>query len=228
MIREMAMSNKILSERLIKQDFMVDTAHRFQGDEKDVMIFSPVYSEGIASGSVSFLQNQGNIFNVAITRARAQLIVVGDLNMCSNSDIGYLKNFAQYTQNISHEPTQISDEIIIDAGEEYPKVQNLESVSDWEILFYKALYKRGIKTIPQYPLEKYKLDLAIINGKRKLDIEVDGVKYHQNWDGELCRRDMIRNSRVQELGWDVKRFWVYQIRDDLENCILEIENWINE
>jgi very-short-patch-repair endonuclease len=226
LIRDMAYANKPLSEKLIKSDFLVDTAHKFQGDERDIMIFSPVYSEGFPDSSVRFLQSQGNIFNVAITRARAQLIVVGDLKMCSNSEIDYLKNFAIYTRSLSSEKIETLETISSDHGANYPTVQNPESVSDWEILFYKELYKRGIKTIPQYPLEKYRLDLAIIDGNRKLDIEVDGVRYHQNWDGELCRRDMIRNSRIQELGWDVKRFWVYQIRDDLENCITEIEKWI--
>ena len=226
LINEIAYANKALSDKLIQNKFLVDTAHRFQGDERDIMIFSPVFSSGFPESSVRFLQSQGNIFNVAITRAKAQLITVGDLKMCSNCDIDYLKNFAAYTQSLSSNQANISEVTISDNGEEYPNVQNPESVSDWEILFYKELYKRGIKTIPQYPLEKYRLDLAIINGDRKLDIEVDGVRYHQNWDGELCRRDMIRNSRIQELGWDVKRFWVYQIRDNLESCVAEIENWI--
>jgi hypothetical protein len=45
--------------------------HKFQGDERDVMIFSPVVSEGITDGAVNFLKKTDNLFNVAITRARA-------------------------------------------------------------------------------------------------------------------------------------------------------------
>lgn len=56
----------------------------------------------------------------------------------------------------------------------------------------------SIQTIPQYQVEKYALDLAIFVGERKLDIEVDGERYHRSWTGELCRRDKIRNYRMFE------------------------------
>ena len=29
-----------------------------------------------------------------------------------------------------------------------------------------------------------------------------------------------------ELGWDVKRFWVYQIRDEIQQCVKEIADWV--
>ena len=91
---------------------------------------------------------------------------------------------------------------------------------------YSALFYAGIQTNPQYPVDKYKLDLAIIldNGKM-LDIEIDGEMYHRNWNGELCYRDQLRNQRLFELGWDVKRFWVYQIRDEIPKCIEQIRQW---
>lgn len=68
--------------------------------------------------------------------------------------------------------------------------------------------------------------LVIVNDKKKLDIEVDGEMYHRNWTGELCYRDQLRNQRLFELGWDVKRFWVYQIRDQLPWCIEQIRQWL--
>lgn len=92
-----------------------------------------------------------------------------------------------------------------------------------------ALFDAGIKTFPQYPADKYKLDLAVLlDDGRKLDIEVDGEKYHRNWNGELCYRDQLRNQRMFELGWDVKRFWVYQIRDDTAWCVQQVAEWINK
>ncbi len=67
--------------------------------------------------------------------------------------------------------------------------------------------------------------LALLSGDRRLAIEIDGDRYHHNWDGELCRWDQIRNQRLMELGWDVMRFWVYQVRDDLENCVRRVQDW---
>ena len=60
---------------------------------------------------------------------------------------------------------------------------------------------------------------------KNLVIEIDGERYHKNWNGELCKKDQLRNQRLFELGYDVIRFWVYQVRDDLENCFKILENW---
>jgi len=57
---------------------------------------------------------------------------------------------------------------------------------------------------------------------------VDGERYHRNWDGELCWRDQIRNQRLIELGWDIMRFWVYQIRDDLDYCVDRVAAWMSK
>ena len=114
-----------------------------------------------------------------------------------------------------------------DYGPEYPEIGTDVMVSDWEKKLYRALYKKGIVTVPQYNEEQYSLDLALFDGERKLDIEVDGEKYHRKWDGELMTRDQIRNRRLIELGWDVRRFWVYELKDDMEGCCELIQNWLD-
>ncbi|MEE1062298.1 MAG: DUF559 domain-containing protein [Paludibacteraceae bacterium] len=134
-----------------------------------------------------------------------------------------MEHFVEYVNRIKVEE---KFEFEYPADRQYPKVSNPEQVSDWERYFYSALYDSGIKTIPQYPADKYKLDLAIIKGDSMLDIEVDGEMYHKDWNGELSYRDQLRNQRLFELGWDVKRFWVYEIRDNLQECIEKIRSWI--
>lgn len=54
---------------------------------------------------------------------------------------------------------------------------------------------------------------------------MDGERYHRSWTGELCLRDQLRNQRLIELGWDVKRFWVYEIRDRMGDCIAWVKRW---
>ncbi len=226
LIREMTSADQALAESLARQEFLSDTVHKFQGDERDVMVFSPVVSNGITPGAIGFLRNNGNLFNVAITRARAMLLVVGDLAAASNCDVDYLKHFARYTQTLREKETISLAIAAQDCGQAYPKVANLEQVSDWEKLLYQALYKAGIRTMPQYQVEKYALDLALVlNDNTRLDIEVDGERYHRAWNGELCRRDQMRNQRLYELGWDVMRFWVYEVRDDLAGCIKKTLAW---
>lgn len=83
----------------------------------------------------------------------------------------------------------------------------------------------GVRTVLRYRVDQYALDLALFHEGRKLNIEVDGEKYHRNWDGELTKRDQLRNKRLTELGWDVQRFWVYEIRDNLVGCIQKVQKW---
>ena len=202
----------------------MDTVHKFQGDERDIIIFSPVISHGTQSNATSFLSNTGNLFNVAVTRAKAMLVVVGDMQYCAACGIKYLEHFAQFAQECGKMKMKAAQEEP-EYTEAYPHVPNPEQVSEWEKYFYSALFKAGIKTIPQYPADKYRLDLALFSGDRRLDIEIDGEMYHKEWNGELCYRDQLRNQRLYELGWDVKRFWVCQIRDELQWCIEQIKLW---
>jgi len=129
---------------------------------------------------------------------------------------------------LQHKEADLIHESVQTLGREYPSLANPELVSEWEKILYTALYDVGIKTIPQYSIEKYLLDLAFIKGKRCLDIEVDGEKYHRNWNGEYCYRDQLRNQRMYELGWDVLRFWVFEVRDDLDHCIERVKDWIEK
>lgn len=183
---------------------LIDTVHKFQGDERDVIIFSPVVSEGTKSQSLMFLKSTGNLFNVAITRARALLVTIGDKNYCKKSGVSYLEHFAEYS-----------------CGEDAP----VES-SEWEHLLQKALSDAGIPVTAQYHVDKYYLDLALFHKGKKLDIEVDGAMYHQTWTGELSYNDQLRNQALMREGWDIIRFWVQQVRDRLPWCIEQVKKWM--
>lgn len=215
-----------LSTWLSTCEFISETVHTFQGDERDIIIFSPVVSSGMPIGSTVFLKKSGNLFNVAITRARAMLLVIGNYNAVLHSDVHYMEKFAQHVSEIGKQK-KARNEQDYELGPEYPTVKNPERVSDWEHVFYKALHQAGIRAIPQYQEEMYTLDFALFDGERKLNIEVDGEHYHKDWTGELCYRDQMRNQRMFELGWDVKRFWVYEIRNDMEGSIEKIRTWLS-
>ncbi len=222
-IRVLVHEDEELSRQLAALDFVVDTVHGFQGDERDVILFSPVVSAGTGESALRFLNHNGNLFNVAITRARSELIVLGDLQAALDSRIGYLAGFAEYARDIS--AREKSMRCSGEPGPEYPPVARPDLVSDWERIFYKAMYAAGLRPVPQYEEAPYTLDFALFERDRQLDIEVDGENYHRNWDGELCRRDQIRSRRLNDAGWDVMRFWVYEIRDDLEACVERVKAW---
>lgn len=185
---------------------LIDTVHKFQGDERDVIVFSPVVSDGTKSQSLMFLKSTGNLFNVAITRARALLVTVGDKQYCKKCGVSYLEHFAEYS-----------------CGEDAP----VES-SEWEHILQKALSDAGIPVTAQYHVDKYYLDLALFYNGKKLDIEVDGAMYHQTWTGELSYNDQLRNQALMREGWDVIRFWVQQVRDQLPWCLSQIKKWMEK
>ncbi len=221
-IRTLVHQNRDLAHRLAALQFVVDTVHGFQGDERDVIFFSPVVSTGVNDGMLRFLKNHGNLFNVAITRARSELVVVGDRQAALDSGVTYLASFADYARDLAPEA---GPGVIRAGGPEYPPVDHPDQVSEWERKLYRALYAAGLAPVPQYEEAPYTLDFALFQGERKLDIEVDGENYHRNWDGELCRRDQIRSGRLVDLGWDIMRFWVYEIRDDLPGAVRRVKAW---
>ena len=68
--------------------------------------------------------------------------------------------------------------------------------------------------MPQYPVNQYRLDLAIVLGDQRIAIEVDGVTTHAD-----SLTDIERDERLESLGWRVLRFWNYQVSDDIEYCV---------
>lgn len=205
--------NDRLYEQSIPQDIIqetglhINTSHGFQGDEKDVIFFSLCAGPNMPKGSVTWLKNQGNLFNVAVSRARAILHVIGNRDWASNCGIEHIERLT-----ISRSANESNTE----KGPWFPHD------SPWEKVLYKALVEKGLEPIPQYPVAGRRLDLALVRANDKplkLDIEVDGDRYHRSPDGSRKQEDIWRDYQLRSLGWKVKRFWVYQLREDLEDCV---------
>ncbi len=56
------------------------TVHAFQGDEKDVVLFSTVLTNQTQVGTYNWLKNNKELINVATSRAKDKLIVLADAN----------------------------------------------------------------------------------------------------------------------------------------------------
>lgn len=190
-------------------EFVVGTAYSYQGDEKDIMIFSPVISRNAPDSTVRFVGNTPNLFNVAITRARAELHIVGDRTACEQSG-SFLFEFVRYVDSLqSGRP---------------PEQTQQPFESHWEEVFHNALKDAGVYTFSQYHFDQYKLDLAI--PESMIDIEVDGARWHRNLDGSRVLSDLKRDTHLTSRGWRVKRFWVYELRSDLDRCVREIKEML--
>lgn len=56
----------------------IGTVHTFQGGQCDAIIFSLVATESMSGGGLRFFDRDENLWNVAITRAKAHLLIIGD------------------------------------------------------------------------------------------------------------------------------------------------------
>ena len=63
--------------KLGRPDIACGTVHAFQGDEKDVILFSLGLSDSSAVKTYDWLKNNRELINVATSRARKELIVLG-------------------------------------------------------------------------------------------------------------------------------------------------------
>lgn len=72
---------KLIEAELKKRDLsnvVCGTVHSFQGDEKDVVLFSTVLTDETQCGTYEWLKNNKELINVATSRAREKLIVLAD------------------------------------------------------------------------------------------------------------------------------------------------------
>src|SRR5258708_35142111 len=102
------------------------------------MLCSTGVSVGVGDRTLRVLKSHGNLFNVAITRARSELIVVGDRQSALDCGVSYLSSFAEYSHGLASREAFVPTSA--EAGPEYPTVSHPELVSDWERTFYNALY----------------------------------------------------------------------------------------
>mgnify|MGYP001565401613 CR=1 FL=1 len=84
---------------------IADTVHKFQGDEKDVMIYSLVVTNNSPSTKIKWIDNSvPNLVNVAVTRARNTLYIVGNKeyirqNSSLTKPLGKLVQYVERTQS---------------------------------------------------------------------------------------------------------------------------------
>ncbi len=211
---ESGLRKRLDDSEMRRCEFISDTAHRFQGDEKEMMFFSPCVTDQMPQGADWFLCTNGHLFNVAITRARAILVVMGNLAACRASDIPHVKGFAEFYEQSLHDESASS---ATGGFKDGPSVGHLERP------FYDAMVAAGLNPIHQYREGPYVLDFAFITEAKKLNVEVDGEMYHQEWDGTRSMRDLMRDHRLIGMGWEIKRFWVHELRDDMDRCVAEVK-----
>ena len=211
-LQESIEHSEIHQATLEASQFRADTAHKFQGDERDIIFYAPCFNQDLPHMHKRFLSSQKNVFNVALSRAKSAFVVVGSKEAMRTSEIDYLKDFVAYADSVQDQKPRKTKGSSVQKGH-------------WEPILEARLRDEGLPVQPQYSLGPYWLDFALIDGDRRLNIEVDGEQFHKNESGMRCQKDIDRNIYVKAQGWTVMRFWVYQLRDDIDSCVSQIKSW---
>jgi hypothetical protein len=142
---------RTLLDRAGLGEVLAGTAHKFQGDERDVVLFSPVAAKGMTDSSIRFIQEPPNLLNVAVTRAREAVFLVGDVAFLSRQN-GLLGDFTKYAL----------------------LVEKLRATSLAELELFGWLTMRGL--IPDAHVREgdIEIDFVLRAPGRKVAVEVDG------------------------------------------------------
>lgn len=218
-----AVYNQMMSRDLDERVF-VKNIENVQGDERDIILFSIGYAaneEGRIYNRFGMLNQKGgeNRLNVAITRAKEEIIVVTsiepeELNVANTSQLGpkLLKSYLKYVKAVAHaQPEQIAAVIYEINQNVNTQVQTKELHFDspFEQQVYKGLRNLGYEVTTQVGMSGYRIDLAIVHpedtSRYILGIECDGAMYHSSANAK--ERDVYRQRFLENRGWGIERIW---------------------
>ena len=202
---EIAIRKQVSVQDANRVSLRIATVDKFQGGEADVILFSLVLAPGAQKSLAGFLQRESRRLNVAVSRARALCIVVGDLSYAKDCGIRHIQFLAERASTPWSPPR--------------PRVFD----SAWERRLEFAMRQRGLEPYPQYPVGTRYLDFALDPEGKKIDIEVDGKRWHTDAAGNRKVADVLRDRELRARGWDVQRFWVHELANDMEGCLDRIE-----
>ncbi len=209
-------------EEIEKHNIKSLTAHKFQGSERDKIIFSLVLASKGNGNSDAWYNIYPQILNVALSRAKYLLYIVGDKEFCKIHSCGYenrcilkklLENYDEIKKKEDYEKYSIGKKF--DSPVEQYLYEHLEKVD-----FGKYDYE----LIPKLVFKRYTLDFALIpekSNQEQIDIECDG-KQHQIVDGMPVLEDIERDYYLKNHGWKVMRFQNQDIMERTEEVIKEI------
>ncbi|MBE7450444.1 MAG: hypothetical protein HS111_16565 [Kofleriaceae bacterium] len=206
----------------VAEPVLVKNLETIQGDERDVMLFSIGYGPD-AAGKVTMnfgpLNRAGGErrLNVAVTRAREQLVVFSTLEPEQIAEEGaalgvrHLAELLRYARGDGRGGA---------ARDERPPATALGRAIGL------ALAARGWHVHHQVGCAGYRVDVAVLDpddpGRYVLGIETDGPSYAR---ARTARdRDRLRTAVMANLGWRLYRIWSLDWWDDPEKEAQRVHN----
>ena len=209
----------IPSERLDTWDFLANTVDKFQGGERDIILVGLV--GGGAAHTPRFYKGEGaeRRFNVAFSRAKQLLRIFGDKEWAAMSGVPILEDLVEHVREVEETRVrEVKDPI---------RRELIGPV--WEPALADTMRSRGLTFEQQHHACGFYLDFALFpGGGRKVNVEVDGEQWHRDRDGRRKSSDVKRDRILRRQGWTVCRFWVYELREDMDGCVDQIARLLSE
>lgn len=205
------LSREISPDLFAKHDIKVLTAHKFQGSERDIMIFSPVLAAAGDGNSDGWFNAYPQILNVAMSRAKFLLYIVGDKEFCAGRT-GVLSKIVRVYDEIK--TAERAEHLSLGQKFDTPYERRL-----FEYLAKAGLEGAGYALTPKLVVKRYTLDFALLSEKNKINIECDG-SHHQEISGLLD--DLDRDEFLRNAGWTVFRVSNRRIVSEPETVVGEI------
>jgi len=201
----------------------VKNIENVQGDERDVIIFSIGYAkdaDGMFANRFGTINRKGgeNRLNVAITRARAKMIVVSSIDpldikpTLTNIGPQRFRQFLQYAKTTDSCDKSGQKEILHEVNPDMRRVRKSKNSlfdSDFEKQVYEKLTQCGHTVVTQIGQSGYRIDLAVVHPHDKskyiLGIECDGATFHSA--KSVKERDVMRQKFLEGKGWKIERIW---------------------
>lgn len=102
--------NELGKKFILETSLQAGTAHVYQGSERDLIFFSLCCGPDMPKGSEGFISKEPNLFNVAVTRAKAILHIVGNKNWAMDCSISFIRQCA-ITHDKKIKIPEINDDI---------------------------------------------------------------------------------------------------------------------
>ena len=195
------LTHRKIDEDLLKEtNFVCGTAHKLQGSERDFIIFASTLTPNMPPGAAAWIEQERNLMNVAVSRARRMLVVVGH----PDPDTERSRTLASLREHILAVESA--------GGPRASRAAPTHVHSDAERLLLEAMRQRGLAPLGKVDVEGFELDFALLDGSAMLNVEVDG-DHHLDIRRQQRRNDVARDEILGGLGWKVLRIPAWRCHD---------------
>jgi very-short-patch-repair endonuclease len=214
-------AEQIPEEEWEEHAIVVVTPDGFQGDERDVILYSLSWDNDVMPRQ-ALSQRQRNhpheqgMLNVAFTRARDEIHIFHsapvDTFTLADGRPGALTRWLQHCAAVQA------------AGRPKPAGSRIGQVdSEFEAEVASALQQRGIFVFHQYPACGFHIDLVCEREGARVAVECDGERYHLDEHGQPKLEDLEREAILRRAGWRIVRIpyrkWLRDSQEEVRTVL---------